>query len=66
MGVPKDEYENCFKNWIKRLKRYVLAKEEYFEGNLTKNYQLLINISEKTSRLQNFSNTPLMTERRPS
>ena len=33
MGVPKDEYENCFKNWIKRLKRCVLAKGEYFERN---------------------------------
>ena len=25
MGVPKDEYGNCFKNWIKILKRCVLA-----------------------------------------
>ena len=36
MGVHKDEYENCFKHWIKRLKRCVLAKGEYFEGNLDK------------------------------
>ena len=33
IGVPKEEYENCFRSWIKRLKRCVLAKGDYFEGN---------------------------------
>ena len=32
MGVPIEEYEKCFQKWIYRLKRCVLAGEEYFEG----------------------------------
>lgn len=31
-GIPLQDYENCFKNWIKRLKPCVLDKGEYFEG----------------------------------
>ena len=33
LGVPKDEYENCFMHWIKILKRCVLAKGEHFKGS---------------------------------
>ena len=32
MGVPIVEYEKCFQKWIDRLKRCVLAGDEYFEG----------------------------------
>ena len=57
MGVPKDEYENCFKSWIKRLKQRVAAKGEYLKVNRQIKFQLLINISEKTCHLQKFLNT---------
>lgn len=33
LSVPKQSYENCFKNWIKRLKQCVQAGGDYFEGN---------------------------------
>ena len=31
-GIPVQDYENCIQNWIKRLKRCVSAKGDYFEG----------------------------------
>ena len=30
--IPASDYEKCFYSWIKRLKLYVKAKGEYFEG----------------------------------
>ncbi len=36
LGIPKHEYENAFKNWIKRLKLCVLNKGSYFEGLVRK------------------------------
>ena len=32
MGVPIEEYEKCFRKWIERLKRCVLAGGEHSEG----------------------------------
>lgn len=36
LSIPKHTYENCFKNWIKRLKLCVRVKGDYFEGILRK------------------------------
>ena len=30
-GIPREDYENAFKNWIKRLKLCIAHKGEYFE-----------------------------------
>ena len=32
MGVPIEEYENCFQKWIDQLKRCIQVDGEYFEG----------------------------------
>ena len=32
MGVPIQDYEKCFQNWIYHLKRCICAGGEYFEG----------------------------------
>ncbi|MEW8545018.1 MAG: hypothetical protein AB2693_15955, partial [Candidatus Thiodiazotropha sp.] len=32
LGIPENEYEDAFKNWIKRLKLCVRNKGNYFEG----------------------------------
>ena len=31
-GIPREDYENAFRRWIKRLKLCVSHKGEYFEG----------------------------------
>ena len=31
-SIPRNDYENTFENWIKRLKLYVSHGGEYFEG----------------------------------
>lgn len=31
-GIPKSDYENAFKSWIRRLKLCIMNKGEYFEG----------------------------------
>ena len=31
-GIPRNDYENAFKNWIKRLKMCIAHGGEYFEG----------------------------------
>ena len=30
--IPKEDYLSAFRNWVKRLQKYVSAKGEYFEG----------------------------------
>lgn len=53
ISVPKEENDNCFKKWIKKLK---LLVREYFELIFIK--LLLAFLSEKTGHLQKFLNTP--------
>lgn len=36
LGIPENEYENAFKNWIKRLRLCVQSKGDYFEGMMRK------------------------------
>ena len=30
--IPKEDYLSAFRDWVKRLQKYVLVKGEYFEG----------------------------------
>ena len=57
MGVPKDEYKNCFSG-LKYRNDVLLLNGNILRVTRQKKYQLLINISEKTCHRHKFSNIP--------
>ena len=51
-GIPKKDYENSFKRWIKRLKLCIIYRREYVKGMKQKifNFQFQFFISDPSDK----------------